>query len=263
MKKVILILIGIISITISSCEWQVNGCVSGDGNEETRTIDLGRDISEIVLQIEAEVIVSQGNSQEITIEGDGNLIDLIEEDSELSGDTWEINIDECSDTDGLKIFATIEDLESLIIQGSGKFKTENDIFEDLNDLQLRIEGSGTMDIKVGSADEVKSEIEGSGNIKIELESADNVESTIRGSGKIECSGLTDELKQSIEGSGELKFFELIAKDVKLSIEGSGKIEVYAENTLDITLEGSGEVCYKGSPELFFDISGSGKVDSCN
>jgi len=256
-------LICLIALFISSCEWQVNGCVSGDGNEETRTIDLDREISKIVLQIEAEVIISKGTSQEITIEGDGNLIDLIVNDSDLSGDTWEVKIDGCSNTDGLKIFATLEDLEMLIIEGSGKFKTEGSIFEQLEDLKLFIEGSGTMDIEIGTAGEVETKIEGSGNINIQLETTEKIKSSIQGSGKIESGGVTEELEQKIEGSGEMKFYDLIAQDAQITIEGSGDIEVFVEQSLNVTIDGSGKVCYKGNPTIDTDISGNGNVKNCN
>jgi len=147
MQNINLILFLAATLTIASCEWSVNGCVSGDGNEETRTIELDNDVDEIVLQLEAELFVSQGTSQEITIEGDGNLIDLIESDSDVDGDEWEIKIDGCSDTDGLKIFAKLKDLEKITIQGSGEVKMEEDLFEELEDLKLQIEGSGKMNIE--------------------------------------------------------------------------------------------------------------------
>lgn len=233
----------ILLLGLDSCSLDLINCINGEGIKTDRIIELGEDISKIELTEQADIIITEGETQEIRIEGFENFIDLIEQDSDVDGNKWTIKIDgRCADTDGLKIFAQLKSLESLEIVGSGSMKAD-EVLTKVDDLKLEIDGSGKIDMLIATASKVDIEINGSGEIKVE--------------------GITDRNSIEINGSGDVKTDELISTTCRVEINGSANAEVNVSDELDIEINGSGAVCYVGSPTITTDISGSGSVQSCN
>ena len=117
-------------------------CERGDGDTVTEEFDLSN-FDGIQLTTDAEVFLTQGSEQRVTVEGPENLVDLLELD--VQGDTWEIEFDRCvRDADEVKIFITIPEIRLIQVSGSGKVFGENR-FNGEN-LDLRISGSGDMDL---------------------------------------------------------------------------------------------------------------------
>lgn len=68
------------------------GCVRGNGDVRTSEFYLP-DITGVKLQGIGEVIIRQGNDQEILVETDENLMDYIETD--VNGGVWDIDFQRC------------------------------------------------------------------------------------------------------------------------------------------------------------------------
>ena len=245
MKSLKFILIALIAIILtSSCgigddDTDIFGCEKGTGGIVTDTLDIV-DFNGIELDCAATVYLTQGNDFEVIVEGQQNLLDLLETDVD-SDEVWEIKFSECvRDDDDIEIFITMPEITYLKACGSGKIIGEN-IF-DVGDLVLRVSGSGDIDVQM---------------------EADDIDGKISGSGKLILEGSGDDFDFDISGSGKLKAFPLEVKKTDITIRGSGDAEIYSEEELKVKISGSGDVYYKGFPTIEVDISGSGDVINAN
>ncbi|MEM1320347.1 MAG: head GIN domain-containing protein [Bacteroidota bacterium] len=213
-------------------------CESGQGGIITEELNLN-DFNSIELRINAEVRITQGSPQRVVVEGQENIIDLIELD--VQNDNWEIEFDRCvRRSEDLKFFITIPDIRSLHVSGSGLIFGENTFVSE--DLILRISGSGDIDLAVDTED---------------------IDSRISGSGRVILEGNCEEFEFKVSGSGDYEAFGLQALEGEVDISGSGDADVRVEEILDVDISGSGDVRYKGRPILNVNISGSGRVIDAN
>jgi len=227
------------SLFITSCS--KNGSpIKGSGPVVTESFDLP-DVSAISLSIDANVVITYGETQEITIEGQQNIIDNIEKYVNNDG-YWRIEYyRSVRNHAGVTVYITTPEMDYITISGSGSVETTNH-FPDMPDVYLRISGSG--------------------HISMDVET-DLIESEISGSGSIHLSGSATEQSIDISGSGNVHGFNLITQKTYVKISGSGSSEVYAEDLLDVKISGSGNVYYKGNPQIDVNISGSGAVINSN
>lgn len=226
-----------LSLTVSSCFFDDEGhfgCLNGEGPVVSEELNLA-DFDGVELSISADVIIRQGSEQEVIVEGKQNVIDELERD--VKNGIWDIDIKGCvRDNNDMKIFITLPDISSLKISGSGSIESEN--FLIVEDIDLRISGSGDMDLDI---------------------EANRIDAKISGSGEMLLDGLTDHLDFKISGSGDLHAFGLETQSAIVEISGSGDAEVHAATDLDVKISGSGNVTYRGNPSLNVKITGSGKV----
>lgn len=226
-----------LSLTVSSCFFDDEGpfgCVNGEGPVVTEELNLA-DFDGVELSISADVIIRQGSEQSVTVEGKRNIIDEL--DRNVKNGIWDIDVDGCvRDNNDMRIFITLPEITSLKISGSGSIESENVLLVD--DINLRISGSGDMDLDM---------------------EANNVVAEISGSGEMILDGLANQLDFEVSGSGDLHAFGLETQSAIIDIRGSGDAEVFAVNDLDVKISGSGDVTYRGNPSLNVKINGSGKV----
>ncbi len=230
----------VIILLMSSCD--LRNCLSGEGPNVDQTIELSQDITQFNIQTALDIELSEGNTQEIMITGPQNMIDALLDDSNVSGNTWNLNIEECTVSKDLIITAQIKELEAIYIDGSAKVVGQN-TFTNIDDLDIEIDGSGDIELNVEQMDKLRAEIDGSGTIQLEGSAVESV--------------------NKIDGSGKFYLRNLMSLDASIKINGSGKAELNASESVNIEIDGSGDVCYVGSPELTITIDGSGSTDECN
>ncbi len=213
-------------------------CLFGEGDAVTEVLNID-EFDGIKLKINADVFITQGPEQKVEITAEQNIIDEIERD--VRSGTWEIEFDECVVRhDDIEIFIEMENIELLSILGSGLIRGENNF--NVEDIDLRIAGSGDIDIALDATD-IEGEITGSGNVALE--------------------GSTDKFDLGISGSGDYRAFDLTANKGDIKITGSGDADVRVNDELDIRITGSGDVRYKGFPTLDAEVTGSGRVINAN
>lgn len=236
MKNSILLLM-LVLIGVQSVSGQSKEKVKGSGPTITRTLDLPS-FDQIESNIEADVEITQGPVQKVVMEGQENILNLIQ--TEIKDKKWKIRLPKntWADYDQVKIKITIPSLISVGLAGSGSVITTNTFKAD--------------DFQVG--------LSGSGNMKLMVE-ADNIDCGLSGSGTINLKGKTKELSIGTSGSGDVKALDCAADVVKVGISGSGDCEVYASQMLDAGIAGSGNIKYKGRPKVKTGISGSGSIQS--
>ncbi len=213
-------------------------CEGGDGEVITRIIDLPN-FDAIHLSSSVYVYLRQGPTQKVEVEGQENIIELLELD--VQNDTWDIEFDRCiRDYKDFKVYITIPEITSVKVSGSGHVIGENEWTGD--DLTLRVSGSGEMDLALD---------------------VDNLDSKISGSGRMRLEGTTDDFYLKISGSGDYNAFDLEALEGEVNISGSGDVDVRVVDYLKVKISGSGDLRYKGFPALDVNITGSGDVTNAN
>lgn len=248
MKTIKHIFIALISATtlllIPGCIFDLDddqdifGCVRGDGPVVSEEISM-RDFDGIDLRISADVYIRQGAQQKVVIEGQRNIIDEIE--TSVNNGVWKIETDRCiRNHDDLRIYITVPDVTLLRLSGSGNIISENTLV--VNDIELTISGSGTIDAAL-DADDINAKISGSGDIILE--------------------GAGDALVLNISGSGDFRAFNLDLNSANVTISGSGDVDVTVSDELNVHISGSGDVRYKGTPQVDARITGSGRVVNAN
>ncbi|MCD4794836.1 MAG: DUF2807 domain-containing protein [Bacteroidales bacterium] len=234
-------------------------CTSGKGEIVTSVLTVG-EFNKLEASGAFDIIVSQGDTQIVELEGHQNIIDRVK--TSLVNNHLEIDLKKgCYNDYVLTIYITVPDIKEVKLNGSGNITIEE--FDELNQLYLIITGSGNIygnhNLPVNN---LSFYISGSGNIDFAATSL-NISSEIEGSGNATLSGTTNTHEAIIDGSGSFRTFNLISNNTSINIEGSGDCEVFTNNTLNIDISGSGNVYYKGYPNLNVNISGSGNVFDAN
>lgn len=210
--------------------------IRGEGDIVKQEIVLD-EINGIALGISADVYLTQDATQKVIIEAQQNIIDNIER--EVRGGVWKIHHKKnVGKAKSIKIHISLNTLEEVAIAGSGSVST-TETFRDLSDLNLRVSGSGEMQLAFVAGD---------------------VEMAIAGSGEMNLSGEARDIEIAISGSGDINARDLAARDCDVAISGSGSASLHANGELDVRISGSGDVYYKGNTtKVRSSISGSGDV----
>ncbi len=238
-KIIITLMIVSIGLLFSSCIKDLKH-IKGQGPVVSQNFDLPS-VSGVALSIDANVVVSYGDSQSVRIEGQQNIIDDIEKYVTADG-LWQIGYYQpVKNHAGITIYIVTTRFDYAVISGSGGITTTS-FFPDTLDVYLRISGSGNISMNT---------------------LAQNIQSEISGSGLIYLSGSAHEHHIQISGSGTVRAFDLSTFNTYVTISGSGNSEVWASNMLNVEISGSGNVYYRGYPQIITKISGSGRVFNAN
>jgi len=232
-KILLFLVIGLfIHCDVQSQHW---GTIKGEGKVVTQEINL-EPIHGFSLSFHGDVIVTQGSTQKIVIEGQQNIIDNIKRD--VRHGHWNIEFDKnVKDAEPVKVTITLSTLDEIGLGGSGTI-TSASRCTGLNDLEISMSGSGRV------------------NFSFE---AKNTELNLSGSGKSTLDGSTGRLEINISGSGDVTAKDLVASECQVSISGSGDASVNVNGDLRTAISGSGDVTYKGNASVNASISGSGTI----
>ena len=217
----------------ASCEMVT--CVKGTGDAVKKDLSIAA-FTGIDLTGALDVKFTRAAQQKVTVEGQANLIDLIE--TSVSNGVWTIKTRECYSTDKpFVVHISAPVIDRVHLQGSGDVSSA-DAFE---------------------AEVIDLAVQGSGDIKMNF-TAKQIVATVQGSGDITLQGSTSELTCTIQGSGDVKAADLKTDRTKATITGSGDVSVTASMSIDAKITGSGDVKYRGNPpEVKSHVTGSGEV----
>ena len=236
MKKQLFAVLAVVFL-IQSCT-DIMGGTKGKGAVEKFTrSEMG--FTGVDMQCSANVFVKQATEFKIVVEGQKNIVDLLQTSVEkgVLKVYFKNNVGNIS-YDKLNVFVEAPNFENLIVSGSGDIKADEALLS--KDLNLSISGSGNIDIKNLTSEKVLAEVGGSGNIKL--------------------SGIAQSAKLDISGSGNITAKNLSSKTVDATISGSGNIKCSAETNLAGEVSGSGDIRYAGTPSVKSRVTGSGSVE---
>ena len=231
-----------LGILLTACD-EMTFCIHGEGPIVTQTIDVA-DFSSVSLIGADDVVITYGETQEVTATGHQNIIDRLKRN--VNGNTWNVCLQTGCHVDyELTVYITIPDIEELSITGSGDIYVND--FVNGGDLELNISGSGDIELaRMEGCPAIDAVITGSGDMKLDDETPD-----------------LETLNVSITGSGNFEAYPAVANEAYIDIIGSGDCYISTLDYLDVSITGSGDVYYKGTPEVDLKVSGSGNVFSRN
>ncbi len=199
--------------------------------------------SEVVLRIDAQVYIEQGDVQHVEIGAKSSTLDELI--TEVKGRALIIRFPNKiifrSDfkPGPIEIHITIPDIDKLSISGSGNIFAPG---VKSRIIDLAVSGSGDIVIDELTANRVSATISGSGNIIIK-----------------HGGNVAEELKAAISGSGNIKAKNFEATNVVVHTAGSGSCYITSNGTIKARIAGSGNVNYKGNPSIDSSVAGSGRV----
>ncbi|MCF7806643.1 MAG: DUF2807 domain-containing protein [Simkaniaceae bacterium] len=194
---------------------------------------------EIHISGNAQIFLTQEDKTAIVIEGDDNIVPLI--DTEVTNQILNV-----SHKNG-KYFTTkipltykisSPHIDVIRLMGSSHLKTDGSLNSD--SFSLFITGSANADLTLNTS-QFKTQISGSGTCLI--------------------IGHTDKEDVTISGSGQFLGDHFKAKKAKVKISGSGIARIHATDALEANISGSGHIFYQGHPKITKRIAGSGSVAS--
>lgn len=235
-------IITIIVVLISVGCYRSPFCETGFGDIVTEQRYLN-EFDRIALNINANVFLSQGEEQFVEIHAQQNIINILK--TNVLNDELSIEFSDCVNyTEGVDIYITVKDIESIKVTSSGSIYSDEPI--DAYNLDLKIDGSGSIELNdIWTENCLTSEINGSGHVTVE------------------CADSIRNQNIIINGSGNLYAFGLPTDNVDIVINASGNVYVNSIETLDVQINGSGSVYYIGYPDLNAEIFGSGEINSSN
>lgn len=234
--------------------------------------------SSIKLMCSADLILTQGNTQQVTVKADSDIIKYLE--TRVEGDVLVVDVtkNRLYNIHVLEIHITLPQLERLVSTGSGDvkitkgFKT-NDLYVKLNgsgdfdaqlnatNLELDINGSGDADFD-GVKGVFNLSINGSGDVNARGLQLETCVVKSMGSGDVEISGNCVDLTITQMGSGDINAYGLKTVNAIASNMGSGDMLLTVVESLQAKLMGSGDLTYSGNPaKLKVSANGSGEVYS--
>lgn len=202
--------------------------------KEERTVDK---FSSFGMGIHGDVYLSQGSPQKLVLEGDADILEKITTEVENGLLRIKFITPNVRTRSPIKIWITTSEINGLYLSGSGSINAETAI----------------------QSDEMELKVSGSGKINIEELTCDEVDAAISGSGDINLGGSADEMGIAISGSGSCAADQFRVEEAGIRISGSGSCKINATKDLEAAISGSGSVYYVGNPTINASVSGSGKV----
>jgi Putative auto-transporter adhesin, head GIN domain len=224
--------------------WNTSGWggerVVGTGDVITENRDV-RDFKGVTSSISADIDLRQSSTFKVTIEGQKNILDLLE--TEVRDGKLKISFKKgysMKYKKSLKVYIEAPSFDYLGMAGSGNVRAEGTLSGEK--LDISISGSGDFDLMQLKYGDIKAGISGSGDVNL--------------------GGSTERAELTISGSGDLKAKDLKAQTVRCRVSGSGNVSCFVTKEMDALVSGSGDIRYSGSPaSVKKRVSGSGSVEA--
>jgi hypothetical protein len=234
MKKFLtLLLLSAYVLAVSSCK-KTNG--EGPIVKETRNTS---GFTGIELQLHADVFYTNDTASKLEVNAQQNILSILE--TFVSNNRLIIKLKARTDfRDGerVTIYVSAPNVNSFKNTTTGSINVSGSINQP--SVYLNNDGSGSIYMQNIIAHDLKAINNGSGKITV-------------GSGTVVNETLTT------DASGKIDVTYLSAKSATAKIIGSGYIKLNASDYLHGIVDGSGSIYFKGFPELWSQINGSGNI----
>ncbi len=211
--------------------------INGEKGVPLAELDMsGPPPDELVVSGPDKVILTQGDTLDITVDGDNDDADKVRfhRDGDLLGVTRSDS--DWGESSAVTINITMPAPREIVIGGSGDV------------------------VAATMARDASIAIGGSGNVVVNQIDAERLEVTIGGSGSVSATGTTKRLEMTIGGNGTGKFADLKADDVEISIGGSGNVSLRSDGEVEANIGGSGNIDVIGEATCTLKSFGSGTLN---
>lgn len=262
MKKLGIIIVAAISLLgMQSCYFAFNDelCISGYGSIVAEEVEMEA-FTAVVNKTVVDVIIEQGETQVVTVEGHQNMINEVS--VYTIGDKMYIDLNNhCYRNFQLTVYVTVPTLESVSLKSTGDAFVDG--FEDLNELLLSTSSTGDIYVDGAiSANLVELRTSSTGNIEAEIYT-DDLFVNITGTGDVKLEGSTIYQDINMSSTGNYEAFDLDSEICDIVCSGTGDAELYVEEELNVTIRSTGDVYYLGSPSVSLNDSGVGDLIGYN
>jgi hypothetical protein len=232
MKKSAFLLI-IVALSVNSCildGW--NNGISGNGHVEEESRDVSG-FSGVHASTGIDVFISEGNSYDVKVEADENLLEVIL--TELNGNMLVIKTDRVNirSAKSKKVYVTMPKLKELKISSAGDCKGMTPF----------------------NCDDLRISVSSAGDLKLDVE-ANRIDINISSSGDATLTGRTGVLDAILSSAGDLQAFDLIAETVSVDVSSAGDARVYASEEISMNASSAGNIYYKGEADVVHSRSSS-------
>ncbi len=187
-------------------------------------------------EVKVEALTEIFNASEFKVE-DGILMINIERKDNSNKSLWG-KIDDIKVNPTMKVFISMKNVNTLMVNGGGKIISENSIAAD--NITLSVNGSGNMDIDL-KGNKVTAEVSGSGNLNLR--------------------GYATTIDAKLSGSGSLTGFNCPVETAKVKASGSGNCDLNVSTSIDALVLGSSAVKHKGNTKTATKkVYGPGSVE---
>ena len=221
-----------LAATLAGCDGadiQING---KDGVPLSEVEIAGPPPSEVVLSSGDTVILTEGDTFALKVEGADTESLRFVRDSEVIGITRESS---WSGNQTATIRITMPPPSEVVIAGSGTINAQS--------------LATTANVSIG----------GSGTISFSEVAAESLGVNIGGSGRVTGAGTAKRLEVNIGGSGNVDLGELKADSAEVSIGGAGDVAFASDGEVQANIAGAGDVKVAGSAKCTVSAFGSGTL----
>jgi hypothetical protein len=264
------------ALLASGCGYQI---VAGSGNVVTENREVSG-FHAVTLAGIGDVILTQGQTESLSIEAEDNLIPYFE--IKVEAGTLVIGIKPANigvnlqPTRPVKFYVSLPEIQAITVAGSGTLQAGDLQSADFHisllgsgnistgnlaagAVNIDLAGSGDISLQAVTASSLHISILGSGNTRLASLDADSLNTTISGSGDVFLTGQVASQSLHILGSGDYSAGDLESQTADVTVSGSGSSLLSVSDRLDVNILGSGGVSYYGQPVINFDSSGSGDL----
>ncbi len=222
-----------LATVLSSCNVNMFNRVNGNRNVVTEERNLKEDFTKIKVSTGLDLYISQGTSNEITVEADENLHDIII--TEVKNGVLKIYSEEnIWKAKARKIYVTVETLEGITATSGSDVYTKETI--------------KVNDIKVSATS--------GADIRISLD-ANSVSSSATSGSDIEISGVASNHSSSATSGASIDAYDLHSKNVNVKVSSGADINIYASESITAKASSGGDIDFKGNPKKVSKKSSSG------
>lgn len=226
---------GCVSVALSG--QNSNGkSVTGKGEVISRKYEASG-FSSININVNLNVILHSGSSDNVEFSGQENLAELLEvtvkNEVLVVKSKYSFNY---TNSKPAEIHIYVPDIENIELNGFINLDCADTISG--SDVNLLLSGTSTIDLDLNCAT-LKTDIDGL------------ITMTLKGAAK--------SADYSINGTANINALAFETQNSVLNMDGMGNIKVNASETLSVSIDGSGTVEYTGSPVLSQNINGLGGV----
>lgn len=231
-----LVISAILAAVLSGCGLEER-IVAGSGNIVTQEEDF-TDFNKVEASHSFKLDIQQGDSYEVTIRIDDNLLDDLEVTNQ--NNTLKIGLARDIVISNATMEADITMPELVEIGLSGASEADINTFVMDEDFRAGLSGSSFL----------------SGNLD-----AQDARFNLSGSSDVRLEGSGNGLDIDASGSSNLELAEFVVEDANVSLSGSSEAIVNVNGTLSVNASGASNVYYLGNPSMGnIDTSGASSVE---
>ena len=224
-----------IGLAVSSCDGMNIRVGDKDGVPLAELDTSGAAPTGVVLAGPDTLMVTEGDTLDIKVEGDKAAVDSLR--FTLEDDTLGI----------------MREKNSWKAGGTAIVRVTMPLPE-----EVTIAGSGTATLP-GMASKAQVTIGGSGTVDVGTLSGESLEITIGGSGTVKAKGAVKSLTMTVGGSGRAEMAGLKVDKAEINVGGSGDAEFASDGTVEANVAGSGDIVVNGSAKCNIQAFGSGTL----